>query len=35
MLTDNLIEELFFSSSPRSFVKDLRKGLDALGLYEV
>ncbi|XP_062606328.1 G2/M phase-specific E3 ubiquitin-protein ligase-like [Saccostrea cucullata] len=35
ILSASLVEEVFNNSSPRSFVQDLRKGLNALGLYEL
>jgi hypothetical protein len=35
VLSASLVEEVFNNSSPRAFVHDLRRGLDALCLYEV
>ncbi|KAL3843283.1 hypothetical protein ACJMK2_021225 [Sinanodonta woodiana] len=35
ILGPDLVEELFNSSSPRPFLQDLRKGLDALGLFQL
>lgn len=35
ILSADLIEEVFNSDSPRQFVKDLRSGLDSLGLFQV
>lgn len=35
VLTPELMEELFNSGNPRTFINDLRRGLDALGLYTI
>lgn len=35
VLTPELMEELFNSGNARTFINDLRRGLDALGLYTV
>ena len=35
ILTAELVTEVFQSEMPRQFVKDLRRGLDALGLFQV
>ncbi|VDI17898.1 Hypothetical predicted protein, partial [Mytilus galloprovincialis] len=35
IMTTDLIEELFETEEPRQFVKDLRKGLDSLGFYQL
>lgn len=35
VLSASLVEEVFNNSSPRAFVHDLRRGLDALCLYEL
>jgi len=35
ILSADLVEEVFKSENPRSFVKDLRKGFKALGIYQV
>lgn len=35
VLTPELMEELFNSGNPRTFINDLRRGLDALSLYTV
>ncbi|XP_052105699.1 uncharacterized protein LOC127738473 [Mytilus californianus] len=35
ILTTDLLEELFEKENPREFVKDLRMGLDSLGLFQL
>jgi len=35
MLTEEMLKEVLEADSPRPFIKDLRRGLDSLGLLQV
>ena len=35
LMSEDVLQEVFISDSPRPFAQDLRKGLDSLGLIQV